>query len=87
MDRVTFFVLGLVVAALLGAIVPQSPRQGFTGAAQVTLPSGAEPGPVCTLGELFLDTDETNDGQCTTTLDNAICACVAANTWADTKGL
>lgn len=63
---------------------------GWLALAGVTRPilsSGTAPAATCILGELFLDTDETVDTNCTTTLDNAICACVATNTWADTKGL
>ena len=43
---------------------------------------GADPGATCTAGTIFIDTDETVDTNCTTTADNALCLCVAADTWA-----
>jgi len=42
---------------------------------------GAFPPATCNLGELFIDTDETVDTNCTTTTDNSLCLCIAANTW------
>lgn len=54
----------------------------------IAIQSGADPA-VCTMvGELYLDTDETDDTACTTTLDNSICVCTAAGTpgtWASTE--
>ncbi len=44
--------------------------------------NGAAPPTTCTVGTIFIDTDETNDTGCTTVADNALCYCVAANTWA-----
>lgn len=44
--------------------------------------SGADPGATCTVGTIYLDTDETVDTNCTTTGDNSLCLCVATNTWA-----
>jgi hypothetical protein len=46
-----------------------------------TIPSGAAPAATCAAGELFLDTDETNDANCTTTNDNSLCLCSASNNW------
>ena len=47
------------------------------------LPDGAFPPATCEVGEIFFDTDETVDTNCTTTLDNTLCLCTAANTWAE----
>lgn len=47
----------------------------------VALTAGADPGATCTAGEIFIDTDETVDTNCTTTADNSLCLCTAANTW------
>lgn len=52
---------------------------------KIFLVNGATPPATCTVGELFLDTDETVDTNCTTTLDNSICACSPANTWLSTE--
>lgn len=43
---------------------------------------GASPAATCTVGEIFVDTDETVDTNCTTTADNSLCLCVATDTWA-----
>lgn len=43
--------------------------------------AGASPAATCTAGELWIDTDETVDTNCTTTNDNSLCLCVASNTW------
>jgi len=48
---------------------------------RVQLPSGNHPPATCRVGEIFIDTDETDDTNCTTTHDNSLCLCVAANTW------
>ena len=45
------------------------------------VPNGAAPASTCTVGELFIDTDETNDTNCTTTADNSLCICTATDTW------
>ena len=64
-----------------------------TGTAEVVVPagsfsgneylasSGAAPAATCSVGELFIDTDETDDTNCTTVADNVICICHTANTW------
>lgn len=43
--------------------------------------SGAAPPAYCRPGMTFLDTDETDDTNCTTTADNSMCVCTATNTW------
>jgi hypothetical protein len=53
-----------------------------TATTALVIPNGAAPGATCTAGQIFLDTDETNDTNCTTTNDNSLCLCVATNTWA-----
>lgn len=45
------------------------------------LSSGAAPGATCSAGQIFVDTDETDDTNCTTTADNSLCLCTAADTW------
>lgn len=52
---------------------------------RVLLANGATPPATCTVGEIFLDTDETNDTNCTTTGDDSICICSATNTWTSTE--
>jgi len=42
---------------------------------------GASPAATCTVGEIFIDTDETVDTNCTTTADNSLCLCTATDTW------
>lgn len=42
---------------------------------------GASPPATCTAGTFWIDTDETVDTNCTTTNDNSLCLCVAADTW------
>lgn len=44
---------------------------------------GAAPGATCTAGQWFIDTDETDDTNCTTAADNSICVCSATNTWVE----
>jgi hypothetical protein len=44
---------------------------------------GAYPPATCTAGEIYIDTAEGTDTNCTTTSDNSLCLCVAANTWAE----
>jgi hypothetical protein len=43
--------------------------------------SGADPDSSCAVGEIYLDTDQTNDTDCTTFNDNSLCLCTVANTW------
>lgn len=45
------------------------------------IPNGAAPAATCSVGAIFLDTDETVDTNCATTADNSLCLCVATNTW------
>lgn len=47
----------------------------------ITIQNGAAPGATCSVGEIFIDTDETDDTNCTTTADNSLCICTAADTW------
>jgi len=67
----------------------------YTSAAGVTIDSvvlkdgtvkppsagGAFPPATCTPYEIFIDTDETVDTNCTTTADNSLCLCTATDTW------
>lgn len=48
---------------------------------KLVIPSGAAPASTCTVGEIFIDTDQTVDTNCTTTADNSLCICTATNTW------
>lgn len=65
-----------------------------TGTGEVVLPAdsislsensnmtiGAAPAATCEAGSIHVDTDETDDTNCTTTADNAICVCSATDTW------
>lgn len=63
------------------AITTGGELDGTEGGA-VRIPNGSAPPATCSVGAIFLDTDETVDTNCTTTADNALCYCVAANTWA-----
>jgi len=48
----------------------------------IALPrAGAAPPATCNAGAIFIDTDETDDTNCTTTNDNSLCLCTAADTW------
>ncbi len=42
---------------------------------------GASPPSECEPGATWIDTDETVDTNCTTTNDNSLCCCIAADTW------
>jgi hypothetical protein len=53
---------------------------GSAGA--VVIGIGAFPPATCTAGEIFIDTAEGTDTNCTTTSDNSLCLCVATDTWA-----
>ena len=74
------FALGLVLGAglLMGAVPralgPSTIRPTVVGV-------GAVPPPYCAVGDLWIDTDETVDTNCTTTANNSLCVCHAANTW------
>lgn len=50
-------------------------------AAQGVITTGAAPAATCTAGQIHVDTDETDDTNCTTTADNSLCLCTAADTW------
>jgi hypothetical protein len=56
---------------------------GSSGLGQIhaTIPNGAHPAATCTVGEIFIDTDQSDDTNCTTTADNSLCLCTAADTW------
>ena len=54
---------------------------GGEGCVRLAIPSGAFPPATCRVGEIFLDTVETTDTNCTTTSDNSLCLCTATNTW------
>jgi hypothetical protein len=49
--------------------------------AGTTLTIGASPAATCTAGSIHIDTDESVDTNCTTTADNSVCLCTAADTW------
>jgi len=53
------------------------------GTGVVSMPDniGAAPAATCAAGTFWIDTDETDDTNCTTTADNSLCLCVATNTW------
>ncbi len=53
--------------------------RGITG----NVPIGAFPPATCSAGEVFIDTAEGTDTNCTTTSDNSLCLCVAADTWVE----
>jgi hypothetical protein len=81
------FVLGLVVAWLLAATLNPTTlefdfKEGFrTTGGTSGIRNGAAPPATCTTGGIFIDTDETDDTNCTTTSDNSLCLCVADDTW------
>ena len=47
------------------------------------IPIGAAPAATCRPGQVFIDTDETVDTNCTTALDNSLCCCSATDTWVE----
>jgi hypothetical protein len=58
----------------------------IVGTSTITQPlggiaSGASPAATCIAGEMFLDTDETDDTTIATTNDNSLLLCAATNTW------
>lgn len=62
------------------------PAQSISGTevvdnAAISIQNGAFPSATCRVGEIFIDTDQTVDTNCTTTADNSLCLCVATNTW------
>jgi hypothetical protein len=66
-----------------GAVTSATTVQGATVTATsvAIIPSGAAPAATCTVGSIYIDTDETNDTNCATTLDNSLCICTATNVW------
>jgi hypothetical protein len=54
---------------------------GALALSALIIPNGAAPAATCATGEVFIDTDETNDTNCATTADNSLCICTATNTW------
>lgn len=52
---------------------------GFAEQSHITI--GASPAATCTAGQIHIDTDQTVDTNCTTTADNSLCLCTAADTW------
>lgn len=52
-----------------------------TGLVVPTSNGGAAPPATCTPFTVYVDTDETDDTNCTTTNDNSLCICVATDTW------
>lgn len=45
------------------------------------IPAEPNASTICVTGEVYIDTDETNDTGCTTTVDNVLCYCADPNTW------
>lgn len=74
-------VVGLVSGASLLAFAATTFHDGIVFATSVAIPNGAAPGATCTVGDIYLDTDQTVDTNCSTTADNSLCLCTAANTW------
>ena len=57
-------------------------KEGFrTTGGTSAIRHGIAPPATCTVGGIFIDTDETDDTNCTTTADNSLCLCTAADTW------
>ena len=65
----------------IGAACTMSGAGALIVTGRVGIPNGAAPAATCTVGELFLDTAEGTDTNCTTTADNSLCLCVATDTW------
>lgn len=67
-----------------GNITSDATVQGATVTATTAaiIPSGAAPAATCTVGSIFIDTDQTDDTNCATTADNSLCICTATDTWA-----
>lgn len=74
----TRWIVVVILTVAVAGLLAVAPRQ-------TKIPSGGIPPAWCDVGELFLDTDETVDTNCTTTADNSLCACVATNTWDTTE--
>ena len=91
MRRVIGYILVLVLVGVAAWVIAQTInpttllyqfKEGFqvTGGT-AAIPIGAAPPATCTTGGIFIDTDETDDTNCTTTADNSLCLCVTTNTW------
>lgn len=83
---VVLMTLGLVSWVVAQTLNPTTLLYQFKNGFQVVsgtaaMPIGAFPPATCTVGGMFIDTDETDDTNCTTTADNSLCLCVATNTW------
>jgi hypothetical protein len=76
----TFYVDAVsAVASLTGAPVLYTENPADRAGGRVSV--GAFPNAVCTTGDMHVDTDETDDTNCTTTADNSLCLCTATDTW------
>ena len=75
----------LTVTAGANPYDPNGNEGGTSSAVWLWLPYGDDPPATCTPGQIFIDINEADDDNCTTTADNSICVCVAANTWASTE--
>jgi hypothetical protein len=62
-------------------LVDQAGKASGAGTGAFVQNNGADGGATCTAGEVYLDTDQTTDTNCTTTLDNSFCVCTATDTW------
>lgn len=78
--------LKLAGTAVTSSAAELNAVDGLTGVLDspsgTTLTIGASPAATCTAGSIHIDTDESVDTNCTTTADNALCYCVATDTWA-----
>lgn len=70
---------GCTISLAAGSEISGAGSVYITG--NMAIPNGAAPAATCTAGELFLDTNEGTDTNCTTTADNSLCLCVATDTW------
>lgn len=85
MDTDKFTVANTTGNTAIGGTLGVTGAATFSAAVSATssliIPSGADPGATCTVGQVYIDTDETVDTNCTTTADNSLCICTATNTW------
>jgi len=88
MKKFVFVFAGIVFGAIVAFVISgqtvtmdQCFPVGGGACVRVALPNGADPGPACIPGEVYLDTNEAVDTNCTTTADNSLCLCTALNTW------
>lgn len=82
-DASDSFVIGTgsVVGSNAAVTIDSNRNVQITSSVQLVIPNGAAPGATCIVGSIFLDTNETNDTNCTTTADNSLCLCTATNVW------